>query len=121
MLVGNLATVCAGAVTSVATSLLMNRFSSLVSHQWIPGLVFLSVLSLSFNFFYKLRQRSASFAELLIGGIVLRFLFSLVFLLVMWLLLRSDFFALAIHFLTHYFWFSVVEIRYLSAIGRNRN
>jgi hypothetical protein len=109
-----------GAALCVAVTFALNEWSAFVSELWYPGLAFLIILSVAFNIYYYSKRDSDSFAGLLIGGVALRLLLSLVFLLLLWFFARTHFFVAAIHFMAHYTLFALFEIRYLSLLAAGR-
>lgn len=109
----NLITVLYTSALCIFLSLALNGLSPLVSKNWYLGVSFFAFLSFVLNLVYSKKAGSKGFTELLLGTIVVKFLLSLVVILVCSVLDHPGFFNFSIHLILHYILFTIFEIRYL--------
>ncbi|PBQ33630.1 hypothetical protein CNR22_18220 [Sphingobacteriaceae bacterium] len=109
----NLLTVLYTSLLCIFLSLALNGLSSLVSKNWYLGLSFFALLSIILNFLYSHKAGKEGFTELLLGTVVVKLLFALVFILAYSVIDNPGFYTFSIHFILHYILFTVFEIRYL--------
>lgn len=104
----------AAVLLSAGSSMLLNTIPLSTSPYWGWPLLLLAILFMALSIYYRSRKTSLDLVPALIGGFVARFLFGLVFLLAVFLIMDTGFFALALHFMAHWFLFTLAEIAYLT-------
>ena len=119
MLFKNLTSIFIPALLAALLSFVLNHYTALQTGRWTFSILFFMILCFGFNLVYAARSRKPEFAQLLLGGIVVKLLLALVVVLTYSFLFKADFFAFAIHFILHYVLFTIFEIRYLLPLIKN--
>jgi len=109
----NLLAVILPAAMGTILSLILNNHSPLVSGTWFYSLLFLILLSLILNLVYAFHAGSKTFTELLIATIVIKFLLTLIAIVIYSFIDKPGFFNFSLHMVMHYILFTIFEIRYL--------
>jgi hypothetical protein len=94
-------------------SYLLSNFSQKETSVWWQSLVFFIVLSTGLNLLYNIKTDKKTYSGILLSSGIIKFLFSLVFLIAYLFTLKGGFFTFFLHFIGHYVLFTVFEIRYL--------
>ena len=103
-------------------SFLLNNQFQKESEVWWHSLVFFIGLFIVLNLIYFIKTDVATFTGILLSTGVLKFLLSLVMVLIYIFTLKGGFFAFFLHFIGHYVLFTIFEIRYLlQLIKTNQN
>lgn len=113
MVIKNISSVLFASLLASLVSLLLQRYSILVTPHWPYSIIYFALLCFIFNLVYASRAGTAAFSELLLGGIVIKLLLALIIVLLYSFKLRAGFLSFAIHFIIHYVLFTIFEIRYL--------
>lgn len=113
LLFKNLSSLFFSACAATVLSLALNSYTVLYSYNWWMGLIFFTALCLILNTLYALNARSKTFTELLMAGLIIKFLLSLVVIFLYSFFKQAGFFNFSIHFILQYILFTIFEIRYL--------
>jgi hypothetical protein len=120
MFLRNLLALVIPLILSVILSLLLNKYSLLVSASWYYGILFLLPLCFILNLVYAHHSSSKTFTELLLVALVIKLLLALIAIVAYSFIDKPGFFNFAIHFILHYILFTIFEIRYLLFIIKKR-
>jgi hypothetical protein len=119
MLLKNLISIFFPALLAATLSFVLNRYTALQTAHWEYSILYFAVACFGFNLVYTARALKPAFAQLLLGGIVIKLLLALVIVVICSFLFRTDFFSFSIHFISHYVLFTIFEIRYLLPLIKN--
>jgi hypothetical protein len=119
MLLKNLISILIPALLAAVLSFLLNSYSTLQTRHWAYSILYFTMICFGSNLVYAARALKPAFAQLLLGGIVIKLLLALVVIVICSFLLAMGFFPFAIHFILHYVLFTIFEIRYLLPLIKN--
>jgi hypothetical protein len=91
-------------------SLLLNNYTELVCKTWWISLVYFTLIFLILNSVYNLKRNTEEFTQLLLSSIMVKLLLSLTVILVYKIINKATLFNFAMHFLIHYFLFTIFEM-----------
>ena len=109
----NLGSVFFSGLFAFILSLLLNHYSHLVSKHYQYSIMYFSIVCFVLNTIYAVKSKSKTFTELLLAGLVIKFLLAFIVIIIYSIIDKPNFFYFSIHFISHYILFTIFEIRYL--------
>jgi cobalamin biosynthesis protein CobD/CbiB len=81
--------------------------------HYLHSIIYFSVVCFVLNTVYTSKSKSKTFTELLLIGLVIKFLLAFIVIIIYSIVNKPNFFYFSIHFISHYILFTIFEIRYL--------
>ncbi len=106
---------------TVIISYLLNNYTPLTNKNWWISLIFFGCIFLILNYIYNFKYRVETFSQLLLGSLIVKLLLALIIILIYRLLQKSTVYNFAMHFLIHYFVFTVFEMNYLLKLIKQKS
>ncbi len=113
MLLRGFITVFLASLFAIVISLSLNYSSPWPFERWAWSILFFGILCLILNLVYSFQAKSGNFTQILMFSLALKLLLAFIAVFIYSVLSWSDFFSFSVHFLLHYFIFTVLEINYL--------
>jgi len=108
------------ALLSAGVSIFVGHFTSFQNKDWWWSLIFFSTIFIITNVVFEHKTDVNSYSEMSFGLIIIKTLFLFVAIFLYSLYNKQELGSFSVHFIAHYILFTLIEIRYLLYLIKNR-
>lgn len=108
------------AILSAGISFFIEHYTSFKNNDWWWSLVFFIAIFILTNIVFEYRTDLRSYSEMSFGLIIIKTLFLFVAIFLYSLYNKPGLGSFSVHFIAHYILFTLIEIRYLLYLIKNK-